>query len=689
MKNRPFSACAVPVWLLPVALSCLAGMSAARADDDVTERVLVTGTRAASGWHEQANALSWISSRDLDARRPLGMGDVLNTLPGVFWVDLGNEQHSMSIRLPMSTNAAYLYMEDGIPIRPLGLFNHNALNEVNLNGAGQIEALRGPASSLYGSNAVGGALNFLTAAARENERFVQLRGSDQGYRRVDARVAQTWQGGGVRIGHYTAQVREGWQEHSDMDKATTTLRVDQDLSDSTRVWFTATHSDLQTDMPGGLDTADYVQSPDKSYNRFTWRSDVATRVSGFLLHEFSAQDRAQLAVFARRNSHAQLPSYLIFNTANPRVASGRQNDNRFESLGLDAWWQHRFAALDAEFVAGLYRDRSPNDYQETNLGIDRDPASGRYLAYRVTGLRRDYDVDIANDAFYTQWQGKLANNWLWQVGARHDRISYAFDNHLTPNGTTGPADETRDYARTTPRAGLVWLINDEQSVFFSRAEGFIPPEVSSLYGRLETPNLRESVFTSHELGWRLQREHLRADLTLYRMDGEDELVSYTIAQGLSEPRNAGSTRHQGIEFGLDWAFVKQAGVAVALAHSTHENRQYAVSPTLHYNGLDIKSAPEWLGQVALWWRPQDALLTRLSWIHVDDYWMDDANTRRYPGHDLLQLQVQWRLDNWTVHLQANNLTDERYADSASWASGRASYSPGAPRSVTASLSFTF
>ena len=57
----------------------------------------------------------------------------------------------MSIRQPITTNAVYQYLEDGVPIRPVGVFNHNALNEVNLTGAGEVEVIRGPASSLYGS----------------------------------------------------------------------------------------------------------------------------------------------------------------------------------------------------------------------------------------------------------------------------------------------------------------------------------------------------------------------------------------------------------------------------------------------------------------------------------------------------------------------------------------------------------
>jgi hypothetical protein len=67
----------------------------------------------------------------------------VNKTPGVLMVNLGNEQHSMSIRQPMTTNAYYLYMEDGVPIRPMGVFNHNSLLEMNQFTVSSIEVVKG------------------------------------------------------------------------------------------------------------------------------------------------------------------------------------------------------------------------------------------------------------------------------------------------------------------------------------------------------------------------------------------------------------------------------------------------------------------------------------------------------------------------------------------------------------------
>ncbi|MFH3579354.1 TonB-dependent receptor plug domain-containing protein, partial [Acinetobacter baumannii] len=86
---------------------------------------------------------------------------------------------------PMTTAAVYQYLEDGLSIRPVGVFNHNALYEMNMAGVDNIEILRGPASSVYGSNAIGGTLNFLTKAPSATPTAdIDLSASSEGYRRV-------------------------------------------------------------------------------------------------------------------------------------------------------------------------------------------------------------------------------------------------------------------------------------------------------------------------------------------------------------------------------------------------------------------------------------------------------------------------------------------------------------------------
>jgi outer membrane receptor protein involved in Fe transport len=100
----------------------------------------------------------------LGETKATSLEQVLNKVSVVYMVDLGNEQHFMAIRQPISTRSVFLYLEDGSPIRTTGDFNHNALIEINLAALKTVEVIRRPASSLYGSEAIGGAVNFITQA---------------------------------------------------------------------------------------------------------------------------------------------------------------------------------------------------------------------------------------------------------------------------------------------------------------------------------------------------------------------------------------------------------------------------------------------------------------------------------------------------------------------------------------------
>jgi iron complex outermembrane receptor protein len=124
--------------------------------------VVVSASREQEKRTEAPVAIGQVSAQLIADTKATAPYQLLNKVAGVYMVNLGNEQHMMAIRQPISTNAVYLYLEDGLPIRPIGIFNHNALYEINQAGVRSIEVVKGPASSLYGSNAIGGAINFLT-----------------------------------------------------------------------------------------------------------------------------------------------------------------------------------------------------------------------------------------------------------------------------------------------------------------------------------------------------------------------------------------------------------------------------------------------------------------------------------------------------------------------------------------------
>lgn len=698
------------------ALSCVymsvANAAFATEEPEALGEVVVSGSRTATKLTETPVAIGVVSDKALKRDKPKTMGEAINRIAGVSWNDLGNEQHSMGIRQPNSTNAVYQYLEDGIPIRPLGVFNHNSLNEMNLAGSEGVEVVKGAASSLYGSNAVGGAVNFMTARPSPTPyASVGLRHDNTaGFNRLDTGASNTWGDFGVRFSHYSSRRDiNNWQNYSRGDKDSFTLRGDYVLNASSIVRATLTHNNLDSAMTGSLFENDYQIRPSYSYNSFTYRKDKTTRINVAWEGETTHKGQTSVTLFGRQNDHGQLPSYTITTctvAANcPTGYRGTINNNHVSSLGFDVKHQQEFDWLASRLIAGVYFDQSSNPYVSDNLSITRDAASGRYVSYTAsnaiypTGVR-NYQTDIRNTALFAQWELSPLEKTRVVFGGRSDSIKYDYRNNLTPGASYGAASESRNFAHFSPKVGATYSLSNDTSVYANVSEGFTPPEVSALYGKSAVPNLVPATYNNYELGLRmaLLDGSLKLDSALYRLDGRDTIVSYTIAPGNSENRNAGRTRSQGLELGLGWengAFDARFGTTIA----SHRFKQYLASSTLNYSGKEMPQAPSNTTTAEIGYKPVQGARVALELVNQGAYWMNNANTVRYNGHLLFNLRGSYAFAHgWEAWLQGRNVTNKHYSDSASSSySGTGAYTPntqnqytvGAPRSLMVGLNYTF
>ena len=135
-------------------------------DKDVTklDDVVVTGTREAESAKEVPQTVGVVNEKVIEDVKPSHPSQVMNRVPGVWIRATTGEGHVTAIRQPLTTQPLYLFLEDGIPIRSTGFFNHNALYEINMPGAERIEVIKGPGTALHGSDAIGGAINVMTKA---------------------------------------------------------------------------------------------------------------------------------------------------------------------------------------------------------------------------------------------------------------------------------------------------------------------------------------------------------------------------------------------------------------------------------------------------------------------------------------------------------------------------------------------
>ena len=181
--------------------------------------------------------------------------DIANKVAGVHVVNLGGEGHMTSIRQPISTGGLYLYLEDGLPTRPAGFFNHNALYEVNVPQAGALEITKGPGSSLYGSEAIGGVVNIITEPSPEGFEFkVNPELGSYGWKRVLTSVGDySDELNTCLCSNVNVTDNDGYQEKSPFSRQSVTLRTDTFANDSLSIKNIISYTNVDQSGVSGLE----------------------------------------------------------------------------------------------------------------------------------------------------------------------------------------------------------------------------------------------------------------------------------------------------------------------------------------------------------------------------------------------------------------------------------------------------
>ncbi|MCH7335010.1 TonB-dependent receptor [Acinetobacter sp. NIPH 2699] len=700
--TTPFRLSVLTVACLSVTYSSLAIAESNTIQDTKTlATIVVTASREGESLSNTPTAISQVNTQALEDKNATFIGQLINQTPGVLMNDLGNEQHMMSIRQPMTTAAVYQYLEDGISVRPVGVFNHNALYELNLAGIDRIEILRGPASSLYGSNAIGGTINFLTKTPSLTPTAeIGILASSEGYRRLDLGASNTFDTElgeqGVRLSGYASDRGDSWQDHAESNKQSLTLRHDWRISDATQVKNIVSYNYLKADMTGSVNAKDFSERPGYSYQTFTYREVDSTRLSSQMSHAWNDLNQSQVTVYYRDNTTEQNPSYSIRtdmrNDIPTGTYTGQTTYNQFKSYGLNL--QHSTNIDQVKWIIGAMAEHTPNKAKTHDIEVFRDPATRIYTGFKLRQLLRDFNVDVDNQAIYTQlnWQTLPILNLV--AGARYDWIKYDYQNNLMPSNITGSPNETRSFHKASPQLGFIWNAHPLFDIYSNWSQGFVPPEVSSLYGaNLVTPNLTEATFNNIDLGvrFKLFDERLDGEITLYRLDGEDEVISYTKPDNTREPRNAGKTRHQGIEIGGTWNITEHYDQRLKLSGSwaKHEFKQFQPSTSLNYSGHRMPSSPKAFGTVEYQIKPIPELLLSAEGVYVGSYWINDANTEKYDGHTVLNLRATYRHNAYEMYAHVLNAADVHYAESTSFSNNQASFTPAAPRTYLLGLRYHF
>ncbi|GAA4300260.1 TonB-dependent receptor [Compostibacter hankyongensis] len=665
--------------------------------DNKLLEIVVSGSRTAQRRSEVPAAISTIDAQTIKDTRATRLDQLLNKATGVFMVNLGNEQHEMSIRQPLGTRSLFLYLEDGIPIRTSGIYNHNALLEMNMAATQRIEIIRGPASSLYGAEAIGGAVNVITIsppAVSSGTASLQL--NNTGYKRADISAGTTLGKWGLVISGYYANRHDGPIDYSDFHKTALTVRADYKASDRTTWSNSVTYIDYYSDMTGALDSLQFARKDYTSPYSFTYRKVKALRARSRLTTQWNSRSQTQLSVLYRNNSTGQNPSYYITDDpANALLANGQINENAFSSYLLIAQHQQRFSWLNSRLIAGLSADISPSTYTARYIRIQRDH-EGNYIAYDHTDSSlSDYATGINNLAAYTQYEMSPMPGLKLVGGLRYDRYRYNFRNHLPPSASSGSPSTLRTFGRLTPKVGFTYNYHDV-GFYGNYSQGYVPPQVTELFNKVKVPFLKPQTFFNYEIGgWLSLADHkLYADWSLYLLNGTNEIISVKQDDGTTQNQNAGKTRHAGIEYGLNYRPSSQWSFRLSATNARHtlvKDIEKGASGNVDYSGNRMSAAPAFIANAEASWKPAfvKGLHLSLEWQRLGKYYMDNANSGRYNGFNVINLRAGYTTGHFEVWTHALNLLNKYYATIATKSAYGYSYNLGDPFALNIGVAYHF
>ena len=663
------------------------------------EEVVVTGTREEEPLKEKPQTVGVIKQKEIKDTKPSHPSEIMNRIPGI-WVNVtAGEGHITSIRQPLTTNPVYLFLEDGIPIRSTGFFNHNALYEINIPGAERIEVTKGPSTALYGSDAIGGTINVLTRPSPlKPEIEINPEIGSYGWYRLLASGGNTWGNNGFRLDLNNTH-SDGWRERSGYDRQSATLRWDRTVGTtaSAKTIITFSNIDQKTGGSNGLLKSDYESKPWYNYQTFDFRKVKALRISTEIEKEIEKDILLSFIPYFRWNEMDLLPGWGIFKSGSAYY--GYHSETKFYSLGLLSKYRQDFKPMKTRLIAGMDVDYSPGEYFERRIQAYK--TGDKYTSYTyVTSTTNNYDYDAAFTGIspYVQAEFSPVQKLRLTAGARYDNLSYDYETHLAPNSNR-PADTKKTFTHLSPKAGLTYEFTKDISGFLSYNHAFRVPSAGDLFrgnsGTASTAvNLKPIKVNSYETGLKGKiADIFTFDASLYYMTKKDDIVSYRPSTGVTERRNAGETEHKGVETGLGIKPLKEIELNTSYSYATHKYKTYSVSPAIDYSGKEMPQAPRQIINTRLVYKP--ALLkggiAELEWVRLGKYWLDDANTEKYNGHDIFNMRASYYITKqWEVYAKAINITDKLYAERASKSGAdSALYAPGQPRTFFAGITYNW
>ena len=682
-------------WRGVLLAALLAAPAVVVADDQSNVEEMVV--RAESTLTERfggAGSLSLIDEEAIARIRANHVHESLVRAPGV-WISRGSgQEHLTAMRSAVLTGAGacgeFLFLEDGVPIRPAGFCNLNNLFEINTEQAAGMEVYRGPASALLGGNALRGSINVITPGAFSGAR-VSVEGGSYDYHQIRASIGGDV-GASQLSGHLVSSHSNGYRDDTGFGQQKLSVSHAMDLGAWTvRNTLNATLLNQETGgFVRGFEAYDDGDLRDTNPNPEAYRDAWSWRAASHWRRE-DERGVLQISPYARRSGMAFLQHFLPGQPLEENDQTSAGAIVRFTGSSDGLTWQ---VGGQVEWMSGALQE-----FQDgPTIG---SPFLG---GTRPEGLHYDYEVDSLLAAVDGNLSYAFNDAVRLVASLRGERISYDYDNltlvgNTRDDGTecgfggclyTRPADRDDDFDNIAYRLGVEFDLNDNVEAYVMAATGFRPPQATELYrlqsGQLVT-DLDSEEIQSVEAGLTGVFEQTQVQVAIFGQSTDEFIFRDSEGFNVSD----GETESYGLELEVRWQ-VGDHELDLVASYTRHEyafDRAAALGEQIR-DGNDVDTAPRILGSARWLYRPTERITSELEAVYMDEYYTNAANTQRYDGHEVFNWRGRYQVnDRVGVFVRVLNVLDERYADRADFAFGSHRYFPAMPRQVYLGAEFAF
>lgn len=662
---------ALPTLLLPL-------IAAAQAADEQT--MVVTAAPTTVSELDTPAAVSVVNGDEMRQAAPrVNLSESLGAVPGLqvqnrqnYAQDLQLSIRGFGSRSTYGVRGLRIYV-DGIPATmPDG---QGQTSNIDIGSVDTIEVLRGPFSALYG-NSSGGVINVTSQTGTqpptvEASSYYGSFGTWHYGMKATGAVGDGSHAGDV---DYTVSTNRftthGYRDHSGARKNLANARLGVRINDVSKLTLLLNSVDIKANDAGGLTADEWRDNPRQSPrgDQYNTRKNTRQTQAGLRYErQLSAQDDLSVMMYAGERETTQFQSIPRAPQLKPSHAGGVIDLTRHYQ-GIDTRLTHRGELLvPVTLTAGLdYENMSERRKGYENfVMVNGAPQYGEQGALRRNERNLMWNVD---PYLQTQWQ--LTDKLSLDAGVRYSSVWFdSNDYYITP----GNGDDSGDasYHKWLPAGSLKYALTDAWNVYLSAGRGFETPTINELSYRSDNQSglnfgLKPSTNDTVEIGSKTRIGNGLFTAALFQTNTDNEIVVDSSSGGRTSYKNAGKTRRQGMELGLDQQFgeswrLKAAWTWLDATYRTN------VCDDASCNGNRIPGIARNMGYASFGYQPEQGWYAGSDIRYMSDIMANDENTAKVPSWTVVGLTTgyKWSYGRMDMDLfgRIDNLFDREYVGS--------------------------